>query len=195
MRLVELNIKGFRLFPNETTVHFPAHGVVGIRGFNVSTGSGSDSGKSSILEALATVFGYSSFPVTQNQTWLSKTKMQLHCVCVHDEHRYDFRVGAKTGVHIDGQEVEKARGATAYKKWLAAFFGVDQLEILKYLTYRPQREGGLFLGMSGLQKREFFTSILGLQQYEKIADQSADKIKELDRELITVTASAAALAG
>lgn len=170
MHLVRLQIRGFRLFADPVTIDFPASGVIGIRGFNASTGSGSDSGKSSILEALARVFCYSSFADSDQESWLTESKMQIDAVCLHAGTRYDFHVGARTGIEVDGRSVQKASSSTGYKRWLHEFFQIDDLGILKNLTYRPQRQGGLFLGMSDADKRAFFSEIIGLQRFETLAE-------------------------
>lgn len=182
MYLVRLNIRGFRLFANPVSIEFPPQGVIGLRGFNTTTRSGSDSGKSSLLEAIAMVFGYSSFPMSDQATWLTDAKPQIDAVCVHDGRRYDFHAGTKWGVEIDGEPVAKAQGAAAYKRWLQEFFGLQDLDILRNLAYRPQRQGGLFLGMPDAEKRAFFAEVIGLQRYEDLAAAASRKATEAEQQ-------------
>lgn len=180
MHLIRLSIRGFRLFADRVDIDFPPQGVIGIRGFNTSTGSGSDSGKTSILEAIAMVFGYSSFSASDQESWLGDAKLQIDAICQHDGHRYDFHVGHRVGVEIDGQPVEKASSSTGYKRWLHEFFQINDLDILKKLTFRPQRQGGLFLGMPDAEKREFFSEVIGLQRFETLADGAKQRVTDAE---------------
>lgn len=182
MHLIRLSIRGFRLFADRVDIDFPPQGVIGIRGFNTSTGSGSDSGKTSILEAIAMVFGYSSFSASDQESWLGDAKLQIDAVCQHDGHRYDFHVGHRVGVEIDGEPVVKAGSSTGYKRWLQEFFAVNDLDILKKLTFRPQRQGGLFLGMADAEKREFFSEVIGLQRFEALAEAAKQRVSDAEAE-------------
>ncbi len=193
MHLIRLSIRGFRLFTDRVDIDFPPQGVIGIRGFNTSTGSGSDSGKTSILEAIAMVFGYSSFSASDQESWLGDQKLQIDAVCQHDGHRYDFHVGHRVGVEIDGEPVVKASSSTGYKRWLQEFFRVNDLDILKRLTFRPQRQGGLFLGMPDAEKREFFSEVIGLQRFETLAETAKQRVSDAEAEERSLKATLANL--
>lgn len=180
MRLVKLWIQGFRSFVQRQEISFGGPGTVtAVTGWNAATHSGSGTGKSTIFEALATLFGYASFAATTQQTYLANVPMDIEGLFEHEGRKINIRRGKQTYVTIDAEQ--KASGTTAVNAWIKDFFKLQDLEILSTLTYRPQRSTGLFLSLTDGKKREFISEVLGLQKYENMADAAGKEANALQQ--------------
>ncbi len=181
MRLTFLRIQGFRCFAEAQEIRFPASGIIPIVGTRPDGGS-SGSGKTSVLQAIALGLGFSSFASTRQQSWLTKLPMQI-VVGLETEDGIDsleVHRGKKTAVILNGEEV--AGGATEVNKWLTTYFGLDP-KLLQTLSFRPQRKGGLFMGLGPSEKRIFLASILNFMRFENLAKAIGDEISGIQKQV------------
>jgi hypothetical protein len=181
MRLSYLQVQGFRCFAEVQRIDFPATGIIAIVGERPDGGS-SGAGKSSVLQAIAYGMGFSTFPASKQQSWLTKTPLQVDLGLVTEDGSEELRIsrGKKTEVVLNGKQV--AKGATEVNKWLSTYFDMDP-ELQRRLTFRPQRKGGLFMGMTAGEKRVFMAAVLGFKRFEELADTLGKEATELAKNL------------
>lgn len=169
MRLKRLELQAFRSFGGREAIDFPEEGLVLLNGSNSATGESSGSGKSSILEAIATAIGYSSLPMTELQCRHSDLPMQVTLTVEDDGREIVLARGAKTYYKVDGK---KHTGAKAFSEFVGSLFGVPT-PLIRALTYRAQREVGKFITMPDAEKKEFLSlCIPELDEIEAAAEKA-----------------------
>lgn len=164
--LGDLTLKNFRSFKNET-IRFKRNGMCLLRGFNRDTGGSSYSGKSSVLNGIATVFGYCPFPIKDQQTWGTKGGMSVTQDLITEQGTWTITRGTKTSMKPPAGET--ITGAAAVDEKLRLITGVSP-DILSALTYRRQGQRGLFLTKTDAQKKEFLSLVLNLGAFEVAGD-------------------------
>lgn len=190
-RLKSLTLKACRSFDKETTVNFPERGLVLLRGKNADTGGSSGSGKSSLLLALAHAFGYCPFPATTLQSWLTEDPLEVAVTFSTTEGEAVLRRGARTSMHVDGKSIKGS--VKLVEETLERLVKLPS-ELLEVLTYRAQDTGSHFLEMSDAEKKEFLSRVLGLDRFEKAADEALERAKKLDVDVKAKSAIADQLA-
>lgn len=168
IRLKWLKLKAFRSFAEEARIDFPDSGLVLIRGI-------SGSGKSTVLLAIAYALDMCPFPASELQAWNTDADMQVQVGFNTSQGEVIINRGKKNSLKIGDVTVT---GAKAIAEGIRKLFGLD-LETLQAITYRPQDTGGLFLGLTDGEKKDFLTRILGLDTIEKAVDASEAQVKML----------------
>lgn len=179
LTLNSLKLKAFRSFKDEALFQFPEKGLVLIQGFNKDTGGSSGSGKSTVAEALAYAFDYSSYPATELQSWLTEDPLQVTVKLTKTDPggSSDISVVRGQSAQITANGKKLAATASSVKSKLGEIAGLDS-KMMKALTYRPQRQPGMFLAMGDTEKKSFLSTLLGLGKFEEVADRET---KEANR--------------
>lgn len=180
-RLKEVYGERFRSFVEPFRIELPEAGLTLAKGLNRDTGDSSASGKSSLVLAIAHLFGGCPFPGTELTSWGAEETYLIGAVVSTPDG--DYRVERSKGLSVRLPNGETIKGKAAEAE-LDKLFGLDA-KLRALTTYRGQGQDGLFLGMSDPEKKEFLTRVLGLDRYEKIAIQAAEKAKVLNERLLT----------
>lgn len=168
-----IGCEGFRAFRDtQQTQDLSPRGFFGIRGQNLTTGGSSGAGKSSVAHLLAYLLGYSPFPASKQQSSLTKKPLQTWCTLESPEGTVVLRRGKETSIQV-GDEAEISGSVTKVNERLERLFGVGS-DLLRSLTYRPQRKPGLFLSLADADKKHFLSKVLGLEAVRK---QVQDSVK------------------
>lgn len=182
--LKKMELEGFRSFKERTVLEFPDSGAVLVSGKYKNENISSGSGKSSLLMAIAYGLGFNDLPATELKNWNSKS-LYVSLVLKKDDIEIEIIRNPKLQVSI-GQEVYT--GTSAQEK-LDFALGVTS-DLLKILTYRPQREPGSFLKAPDSEKKNLLREMLQLTEideaYDRIKlehDSNKIKIDMLEREL------------
>lgn len=180
MRLTSLGVEGFRVFAERSEISIPPSGLINIVGDREGGGS-SGSGKTSVLQAINFVLGTSSFAASRQQSWLTKTPIQVDLGLATEDgsERLLLRRGKVTSATVN--DVVVAKGSTEYNKWLEEYFGMDS-KLLQVLTFRAQRAPALFMGLRPAEKRAFLGAVLGLEKFENLAKAIGEQISGLQKE-------------
>jgi DNA repair exonuclease SbcCD ATPase subunit len=181
-RLVSLRLKGFRSFINESEINFPESGMMLFRGRNLDSGGSSGSGKSSLLLAITYLLGFCRFPATALQSWLTEEPLQVTGTFEVDDGKGARRElvisrGQKLTLSLNGTEVEGS--AKQLEDKITKYIGLPP-ELLAALTYRGQKQPGLFLSKTDAQKKEFLTTLLDLGKFEEQVERSTATVKTLE---------------
>lgn len=166
LRISSLEIEGFKSFKKKAVLTFPENGLVLISGKWKGTSVSSGSGKSSVLEAIAFCFDICDVPATELKNWDSK-KMFVKLTLVDDHNTYEIIRDPKLSLVINGAPYESL--ATGAKDKLKEILKASP-EIIRAITYRPQREKGKFITSTDSELKEFLTQPLGLNEIELAAD-------------------------
>lgn len=174
---VEIEMTGFRSFAETTLIKFPSvkKGAVLISGRYKDGTTGSGSGKSSILMAMSFALGFCDVPATELKSWYGK-KMSVRLRLSDGTSTYDIIRDPKLSLFING--VEYAGTSAGAKEKLDEILKAPP-ELIKILTYRPQREKGFFLSNSDRENKEFLTKVLGLDSIESASDVFSKQLSDL----------------
>lgn len=180
LKLQDLELTGFRSFAEASSVSFPDHGLVLINGKNLDTGGSSGSGKSSLILALSYTLGYCPFAATDLASWQNDGQSPSVIVRLKkDETEFEIKRGKKLEIKINGTSIQGS--AKLLQERLEHSFGLTS-ELLKALTYRQQKQPGLFLSKTDSEKKEFLTTLLGLEKFEYQYEKSKIIAKELQEQ-------------
>lgn len=182
MKLKSISMEAFRSFKDKnTTPPLPAQGLCLIEGHNRDTGGSSGSGKSTVGLAVAHAFRFSPFAGTALQSWLTDKKLQVELELEgYEGEGIVLGVGREQFISVDG-EVTKG-SATAVQEKLQGLTGLTP-DLMRALTYRPQKKPGLFLSMTDSDKKEFLSTLLGLEELEKAAEAATRRANSLERDI------------
>lgn len=185
MKIVLKTIYGqaFRSLVAPFSISVPDSGLTLIKGLNQDTGDSSASGKSSLVLAMAHLFGGCPFPRTEFQSWLTEEPAMVGAVikCGDGDYTVERRSTGLSVLRPDGVLI-KGKSAEAE---LDRLFGLD-VKMRALLTYRGQGQDGIFLSMSDAEKKEFFAQTLGLEQYEQLESQADEAAKVLERTFLSL---------
>lgn len=170
---------GFRSFAETTTINFPRTGLVLIDGKNHDTGGSSASGKSTIVLAITDGFDYCPIPKSHLQSLFQEDSFINKYVLETDNGDVEWTRGAKHFLTCGGKTVS---GSKAVSNKLKEILQIDS-ELLAPLTYREQRQHGLFLNMADATIKEFLTKLLGLEKFENDIEDSKKRVKDLELSL------------
>lgn len=162
MRLKRLTLKNFRSF-EFAELEFPSSGGILLQG-------DSGAGKTSILLGISYALDIlpDGFSGSKLQNWRTDDKMQ---VILEIESNQELIVLARGHQNYIQTATEKISGAKAYAEALPRILGLPK-NILASMVYRPQRQPGMFLSMTALEKTKFLTEVLDLQVIEEEIDKS-----------------------
>lgn len=183
-RLKSITVKAFRSFAEESTVHFPETGMMLFKGLNADTGGSSGSGKSSLLLAISYLFGFCRFPATALQSWLTDEPMEVMGVVQVPDGELVISRGQKLGLTLNGVRVPGS--AKQLEEKISQLVGLAP-PLLAALTYRGQKQPGLFLDKSDGEKKEFLTVLLDLGRFETAIKKSQARSKDLEQAHNTVS--------
>jgi len=170
MRLERISVEAFRSFRDKNqSPLLPERGLCLIKGYNKDTGGSSGSGKTSVALAVAHAFKFAHFPATDLQSYHTDKKMQVELSLDMDGRDVLLKVGKEQSIRV-GDEVIKG-SATAVQEKLQQLTGFSP-DMLRALTYRPQKKPGLFLSMTDSDKKEFLSKLLGLEELEQLAEKA-----------------------
>jgi len=191
---VELEIEGFRSFTKRSLIKFPQvkRGAILINGKYKDKTTSSGSGKSSILMAMAFALDFCDVPATDLKSWYSKT-FYVRFRLSDGTNTYDIIRNPKLSLIINGTEYEGT--ATGAKEKLQDILKTSP-ELVKTLTYRPQRQKGFFLSNTDAENKEFLTQVLNLGQIEDGSTAFSTELASLqskesllDRDLVNLKSS------
>lgn len=173
-RLKRLRVQAFRSFVEPAVVEFPDSGLILFRGSNLDSNGSSGSGKSSILLALSYVFGFCRFPATALQSWLTEEPMLVEVDLETADDKITISRGSKLAVTLNGKKLPGS--AKQLEETISVMLGLAP-ELLAALTYRGQKQPGLFLSKTDSEKKEFLTTLLGLGQFEDAIEASQVQVR------------------
>lgn len=167
VRLLQLEIEGFRSFKRKATFVFPeGDGIILIDGKWKGAPTRSGSGKTTLLEALAFLLDISSGTLASLKNWDSK-KMLVKGKFLVGKQVVDIIKDPKLSLVIDGEPYNSLQKGA--KEHLQTLFGGNP-EIIKSITYRRQRKPGKIVNSTDAQIKDFLTDPLGLKEVEAAAD-------------------------
>lgn len=173
IRLKSLSLSGFRSFVDEATITFDATGLILI------TGS-SGWGKSTLCLAVSYALGFCPYPSTELASWGNDALIKVELVLDTPEGELRIRRAPTLTVWVDG--VQAKGGTKLVEERIQQLIGLSP-EMLALLTYRGQRQPGLFLSKTDAEKKEFLTRLLGLDRFEVSIEQSMTAVRELEKDV------------
>lgn len=180
-RLKRLWGNAFRSLVQPFEVNFPDSGMMLFRGHNLDTGGSSGSGKSSLLLAIAYVLGFCRYPATALQSWQTEEQMEVGAeFWIDGVGPLVITRGKKLSLRVGGLTVPGS--AKQLEEKLYHYLGLNA-ELLAALTYRGQKQPGLFLSKTDSEKKEFLTTLLDLSKFEVAIEKSQAKTKMLESEV------------
>jgi DNA repair exonuclease SbcCD ATPase subunit len=168
-----MSLEAFRSFVDRQSLTLPTQGLHLLK-------APSGFGKSSLIEAVAFPFGYSSYPATELQSWLTETPLQVDLELTLGEKNLILKKGKKAFLQVSDEA--PITSTVSVNQRLPELIGIP-IEYLKLLTYRPQREPGLFLSKTDIEKKELLTTLLHLDKAEIEIEATQKKISSLEKEL------------
>jgi DNA repair exonuclease SbcCD ATPase subunit len=181
IKLKTLELAGFRSFKDFTQVTFPESGLTLIQGTNEDTGDSSGSGKSSLVLAIQYLLGGCPFAGTDLKTWGSDTPPTVKATFETPKGTLEVERAKGLSVRLNGKKV--GGSAALAEKELCQIFGMD-VTSRSIVTYRGQKKPGFFLSMSDSEKKEFLSSLLSLDKFEKAAETASAECKKYESEKI-----------
>lgn len=181
-RLKGLRVKALRSFAEPSEILFPESGLVLLRGKNLDSGGSSGSGKSSLLLAIAYLFGFCRYPGTALQSWLTEDPLEVTGTLQVDEGELVVSRGQRLSLTLNGKKVSGS--AAQLEGRLTKLVGLAP-DLLAALTYRGQKQPGLFLSKTDAEKKEFLTVLLDLGRFELEVEGSQAKAKVLESKVQT----------
>ncbi len=161
-----IGAEGFRAFRDyQETAELSPHGFFGIQGHNENTGGSSGAGKSSIAHIVAYLLGFSPFSANKQQSLHTKKPMQVWGVLDSPDGEVIIRRGKETSIQV-GDESVITGSVNKVNERIEKLFGIPS-DLLRNLTYRPQRKPGLFLSLADGDKKQFLSRVLGLEVLRK----------------------------
>ena len=178
--LKSLKLNDFGPFVGTHTIELPTSGLCLIKGRVLETGDGSGSGKSYLLKGVSHLFGGCPDAATDLQSWFSEEAPEAEAVI--ETSKGNTKVKRKKGLSISGDAFKDTIKGKAGESELDKIFGMDK-ESRAIVTYRGQRQPGLFLSLSDEKKKSFLGNLLGLDVYEKVAKAAQDRAGKLETEV------------
>jgi DNA repair exonuclease SbcCD ATPase subunit len=183
LSLKKLVVSDFRSFVGESVLSdLPTSGLFLVSGQNTDTGGSSGAGKSSINLAISYALGFCPYPATSHKSWYTDATPKVELTLATGVGEVVIARSPKLAITIDGEKVLGT--AASLENKIQEITGLNS-ELLQALTYRKQRSAGMFLSRTDASKKEFLTSLLGLEKIESAIEDSQNKIKkyELDATL------------
>jgi len=179
IKLIEIEIEGFRSFQDRQLISFEQSGITLIAGEHTNEDTTSGIGKSSIPEAIAFAFGFCDLPATELKGWNSSS-IYVRLKIQKDSDFIDIVRSPKLHLIQNGVAIETM--AKDAEQRLQAILGVSP-EVMQLLTYRPQRTSNKFIDLTDSEQKVLLTGLLGLDQFEKAADTLSGQLSSVQIEL------------
>ena len=180
IKLKKLTLTNFGPFEGVHEITLPESGLVLVKGLVTETGDGSGAGKSFLLKGISHLFGGCPDPGTELQSWFSEEPPEASAVI--ELPIGDVNVKRRKGLHISGGNYKETIKGRAAEPELDKLFAMDET-CRALVTYRGQRQPGLFLSLNDEKKKTFLGTLLGLEAYEKVAKTAQDKANKLEIEV------------
>ena len=175
-RLHSLVLQDFGPFVGRHEIQLPNSGLTLVHGKVSETGDSSGAGKTSFLNAISYLFGGCPFASTELQSWYTEEEPKAEAVL--ETENGEVKITRHKGLVIKSPKHPKGVRGKAAEPVLDEIFGMDE-KTRAVCTYRGQKQPGVFLKMSDAQKKQFLTSLLDLDKYERVALDAAERAKTL----------------
>lgn len=192
-----LELEGFRSFVDKTRIDFPEKGLILISGKYKDSGVSSGSGKSSIIEAITFALDICNIPATELKSWYSKS-LYVKLGLINGSQIIEIERTPKMSLFIDGEPYSEL--STGAKEKLYEILGVPAT-VLAQVSYREQREKGVFFNSTDSELKKFLSKVLNLDKIEskseelrKRAAQTSMSIDLVKRETATINQYSQSLA-
>ena len=176
--MIELEIEGFRSFQERQLITFSQSGITLISGEHITEDTGSGTGKSSIPEAIAFALGCCESPATDLKNWNSN-KLYVRLKLYINEDVLDIIRSPKLKLVLNGVSVDTM--SKDAEERLSQILGVPS-DIVKLLTYRPQRSSDKFIDKTDSSQKNLLTSLLGLDSLEKADEDLSSQLSAIQLE-------------
>jgi DNA repair exonuclease SbcCD ATPase subunit len=190
MKIKKIKLSNFRSFTDPAEIEFAGPGLYCIKGFNTETGSSSGAGKSNFHYAISHLLGYCPVPATELQTYLTDTRYKVEGWFELDGKEVYISRGDKVKFKIDGEP--EVTGATPVNQSVEQLLKINP-ELVKALTFRPQRSFGAFFSKTDQEKKTFLSSVLNLEVFSKARVECREKIRHFERQISSCTGAIEAL--
>jgi DNA repair exonuclease SbcCD ATPase subunit len=164
--LRKVTLCNFRSFVGETSVSFDDSGLVLLLGR-------SGSGKSSIFLAIAYALDFAPWSAKELKCWHTDDPMWVELELATDKGTVIVRRGDKPYVKISSEP--KVTSAKGIAEALDKVLGLNKT-LREALTFRRQRQPGMFLSKRDGEKKQFLVELLGLHWLEKEIDVSVGRV-------------------
>lgn len=186
VRIRRVTVWGFRSFVERTSFEFPDSGMVLVKGSNLDTKGSSGAGKTTVLLAIAYALGYCQFPATELQSWHTDEAMGVEVEFESNAGIVTLTRGSKLSIKVGSTLYTSAKTVEAKIKELV---GLD-IALLEALTYRRQKQAGVFLTKRNSEKLEFLTLLLDLGKHEEEIEFASKCVKGAEVDAASATAVA-----
>jgi len=172
VRVKRLYGEAYRSYEAPFSVTLPESGLTLVKGVNLDTGDTSDSGKSSLMIALAYLFGGCPYPATELQCWHTKKSMMVGA-------EIDAGDGVVTVERRKAKGLTLTVGGEAFRGGMAEerldrVFGGMTADLRAATTYCEQDKVGQFLSLSDEDKKSYLAQLVpGLAGFEEVAEAAA----------------------
>lgn len=163
--LQTLTLNNFRSFEGCHTLEFDENGLVLLTG-------NSGSGKSSVFLAIAYALDFCPFSAKDLRSWGADEPMWVELTLSTPEGPLTVRRGDKNCIHYQGQKITSAKGIAGT---LDKVLNLNK-PLREALTYRAQRQPGVFLTKTDGEKKQFLTDVLDLGWLEWEIDESVKRV-------------------
>lgn len=180
MKIKKIKFSNFRSFVEPAEIEFPGPGLYCIKGLNQETGSSSGAGKSNFHYAISHLLGYCPIPSTELQTYLSDDKYKVEGVFEVDDKEVFISRGSQVKFKM-GSDPEIV-GASAVNDTVKNLLKIEP-ELVKALTFRPQRSFGAFFSKTDQEKKTFLSSVLNLEVFSEARTVSREKARFFERRI------------
>lgn len=178
----KLTLRNFGPFEGSHVVELPTNGLVLVKGRVTETEDGSGSGKSYLLKGISYLFGGCPDPGTEIKCWYTDEPPEAEVEL--ETSQGILTIKRKKGLSISGGPYKETVKGKAVEAELDKIFGMDE-NSRAISTYRGQRKPGLFLSQSDEKKKLFLSNLLGLDVYQKVAEEAKKKIDLFEKACIT----------
>lgn len=174
LRLESVSFAGVRSFEGSAYVEFPPDGSMLIRGLYKGSPAASGSGKSTVVMAVAYCLDLSAPPATELKCKTAENFF-VEVKLKDDSGKAIYvRRDPKLRVTIDGVASTGSSASEILRKIM-----IFSKDVADAICYRRQDQPGSFLCMADASKKEFLSSMLGLDEVEVAAEKMNSRVLTL----------------
>lgn len=177
--LKKLTWSNVRSFDGEHSISFNERGLVLLRGINHDTRGESAAGKSSLFMAIAFALDFSPYSAKDLKSWHNEDPMSVELELGTPSGPVVIHRGDKTWVKVGTDK--PVTSAKAVKEAIDEALGVNKT-LREALTFRRQRQPGMFLAKRDSEKKEFLVELLGLQWLEAEIDIQVKRVSAAEKQ-------------